>query len=208
MKILRIYFSFRSPYAWLGCYRFQSIVADLGIEYALVPVSPPKKTVEKIMPDPEKLVYVIRDVKRFASAYGLEYGRPDPFDCDWFIPHSAFLAADDAGKGLEFANQMFRMRFCENRDISGEEVIFSASSLCGLDPENILAATTDKNYRRRLLKILSGLDAEHIFGVPTFVYGKEKFWGNDRLEWCIREINRDAGKSVPDLKSDLLARPI
>lgn len=207
MKTLRFYFSFRSPYAWLGCYRFQSIVADLGVEYELIPLSPPKKTAEKIMPDKKKLVYVTRDVKRIASAYGLEYVRPDPFDCDWFIPHSAFLAADDAGKGLEFAQQMFRLRFCQNRDISSEEVIVSASGLCELDPENILAATSDKNFRRRLLKILSGLDAEGIFGVPLFVYGKEKFWGNDRLEWCIREIYRDAGKFVPDLTTDLLTRP-
>ncbi|MDX1519216.1 MAG: DsbA family protein [Gammaproteobacteria bacterium] len=207
MSALKIYFSFRSPYAWLGCYRFASVAGKLDMEYELIPVSPPRKKLEEITPVGSKMEYIREDASRIARAYGLEYRRPEPFDCDWSVPHAAFLAAAEAGKALDFALGMFNCRFCEGRDISGTDVIESVSKLCGLDPDEIMQSVPDRKHRRRLLEILSRLDEEGIFGVPTFVYGEQRFWGNDRLEWCIREIYRDAGKEVPDLTSDLLARP-
>ena len=46
-----------------------------------------------------------------------------------------------------------------------------------------------------------------VFGVPTFVHREQKFWGNDRLEWLVRAIRRDAGLPVPDLRAAALATP-
>ncbi len=207
MKQLQIYFSFRSPYAWLGCHRLARIIDTLGVEYTLIPISPPRKVTETIISSPVKYDYVVRDVKRMASAYGLSYRIPEPFDCDWFIPHAACLAAIDTGAGLAFVNAMFRLRFCEGQDISSDENIHLASKACGLDAAAIIEQGRNKKQRRRLLEILSGLDDAGIFGVPIFIYGEDKFWGNDRLEWCIREINRDAGKALPDLANDPLTRP-
>ena len=32
------------------------------------------------------------------------------------------------------------------------------------------------------------------FGVPLFIYRGERFWGNDRLDWLLREVARSEGR--------------
>ncbi|MCG8325626.1 MAG: DsbA family protein [Thiotrichales bacterium] len=202
-----VYFSFRSPYSWLGCYRFSILSADMDIEYQMVPVSPLRKTVDQITPAGNKLKYILRDVKRIAAAYGLEYTRPDPFDCDWTIPHAAFLEADRQGQGLPFIRAMYHQRFCDGMNISSEPVIRSVAETCNLDAEVILGASRDKKNRRKLLEILASLEETGVFGVPVFRFGVNLYWGNDRLEWLFRDVYREIGKPVPDLSADPLARP-
>jgi hypothetical protein len=46
-----------------------------------------------------------------------------------------------------------------------------------------------------------------LFGVPLFVYDEKKYWGNDRIEWLIRDIYRQTGRNISDLKQDPLLRP-
>ena len=41
--------------------------------------------------------------------------------------------------------------------------------------------------------------------MPFFVYGPHRYWGNDRLEWLLRDIAIDLGKSVPDSKNDVFS---
>jgi len=206
-KSLHIYFSFRSPYAWLACFRFSHIVNELGVNWKLIPVSPPKKIALQTMPPATKLAYVRQDVERMAAAWGLQYTRPRLLDCDWFIPHAAFLHADKLGKGLEFVNALYQRRFCEGNDISQHSELAAAAQACALDADAIIAASGDRNNRRQLLRILASLDEQGIFGVPVFVYDECLFWGNDRLEWCLRAIYEDQGRAVPDLCTDVMARP-
>lgn len=204
---LDVYFSLRSPYAWLGCYRLAKAVKEIDIDYQMIPISPPKKMLPKLMPTQDRLQYIINDVRRMASAYGLTYRRPDPFDCDWTVPHVAFLKADEQGKGLEFVINIYDQRFQQGKDISTDEVITETAEICGLSPETLLPSNTDKLYRRKLLETLITLAKADVFGVPSFVFNGEVFWGNDRLEWCLRAIYTEQGKPVPDLAQDVMTRP-
>ncbi len=45
-----------------------------------------------------------------------------------------------------------------------------------------------------------------LFGVPTFVYRGETFWGNDRIEWLIRAVRRGAGVPEDDAIEKSLSR--
>ena len=43
--------------------------------------------------------------------------------------------------------------------------------------------------------------------IPFFIYGENKYWGNDRIDWLLRDIYRDKGKDIPDLEQDTFLRP-
>jgi len=38
--------------------------------------------------------------------------------------------------------------------------------------------------------------AKGVFGVPYFVYGENRFWGNDRLDLLLAMISKDSGRTV------------
>jgi hypothetical protein len=46
-----------------------------------------------------------------------------------------------------------------------------------------------------------------LFGVPLFVYRDGRYWGNDRLEWVLRDIAGATGLDTPDLSEDVFACP-
>jgi hypothetical protein len=48
---------------------------------------------------------------------------------------------------------------------------------------------------------------EELFGVPTFVFEGRLYWGNDRLEWLLRDLFVHLGREVPELDSNVFRSP-
>lgn len=203
---LRLYFSFRSPYSYLGLYRFSHISHTIGCDYRLLPLVPSKEFTQQAVQSDHKLSYIREDLSRTFTAYGLEFKLPEPFDLDWIIPHAAFVYANSEGKGIEFALMAYYCRFCEGANLSRQEVLERIADDCGLDADSIIKAHTDRDVQKTLLHCRKYMEEDAVFGVPTFVYNGKKFWGNDRLDWLLREIYSAQGKIVPNLTEDILLR--
>ena len=86
---LKFYFSFRSPYSWLAMYRINLLRDELPVELQLIPIFPPKDKENFMLSDKNKVRYIVKDVNRIASAYGMDLNWPEPFDTDWLVVHSA-----------------------------------------------------------------------------------------------------------------------
>jgi 2-hydroxychromene-2-carboxylate isomerase len=60
----------------------------------------------------------------------------------------------------------------------------------GKDPQAVVATANGDDVRNEYRTTTEAAHAMGIFGSPTFVCGKEIFWGDDRLEdaidWCIK----------------------
>lgn len=204
---VRFYFSFRSPYSWLGTYRLQNIIKELPVSFELIPVFPPKDFKNDPEAIPNKVKYIGGDIKRIASAYGLTVNWPKVFDTNWIRPHAAFYSAQDQGKGLAFSLAMHKARFCDGQDLGDIHVIKNIAKELDLDSQAVAEAADNRSFHKRIIKGLAIADKDHIFGVPTFKYKDQTYWGNDRIDWLIRDINRDNEKSIPDLITDPFQRP-
>jgi 2-hydroxychromene-2-carboxylate isomerase len=168
-------------------------------------VIPPRGFLDDM--DPRKRSYIAADVRRIAGAYGLDLRWPEPFDTDWLPPHVAFLHAVDAGAAMRFGAEVFRARFCDGRDVADALVLADAAERSGLNPGEVEAAAKSRSLRQRLLAGMRTMQADGVFGVPYIAYRGGAYWGNDRLEWLLREVAEQAGRTVPDLDCDPLARP-
>jgi len=207
METVKFYFSFRSPYAWLAFHRVQPAFAGLPVQVRRIPVFPPKDFPNDPAALPSKAAYIGEDVARIAGAYGLRVTRPKSLDTDWMRPHAAYLHAEDNGRGIAFGGAVYAARFSDGQDVGDDDVLRRVARSCDLDPDAVLHACDDPALHERVMQgITEGLQ-DGIFGVPFFIYRKQKFWGNDRLEWLLRAIAQDAGRAAPDLKADLLQSP-
>ena len=201
------YFSFRSPYSCLAIFRLSRIINQLPVEFEFIHIFPPpgKKLSNEL--NPAKLAYIRRDIARIASAYGYPMCFPKPFDINWVVPHAAFLHAKDMGKSVECMNAMYTARFVNGSNLEHQDTLVAVAGKCNIDAEEFIRVSGDQDYHQRVMEELASIPDKMLFGVPTFVYGKNRYWGNDRLEWLLRDIYQDAGIQVPDLKEDPLARP-
>jgi len=204
---VQFYFSFRSPYSWLALYRISLIRNELPVEIQLTPVFPSRDKDDVMLSDQKKVKYITKDVNRMASAYGLDMKWPEPFDTDWLAVHISYIYAEEQGKGIPFCLALYHARFLEGKDVGDETIMREASLACDLDADTLIEVQGKREYKRKLLKGMVSAGNEGVFGVPYFLYRDSAYWGNDRLEWLLREINDNFGLAIPDLSSDPFKRP-
>ena len=204
---MRFYFSFRSPYSWLAMYRINLIREKLPVELQLIPVFPPRDKEKFMLSNKNKVRYIVKDINRISTAYGLDMKWPEPFDTDWLAVHIAYIYAAEQGKGIPFCLAIYHARFVEGKDVGDEAIMREASITCDLDTDALIEVQSKREYKRKLLKRMESAGDEGVFGVPYFLYGDSAYWGNDRLEWLLREINNNSSLLIPDLASDPFIRP-
>ncbi len=208
MTTTRLYFSFRSPFSWFAFHRLTQSGAIPWSEIEAVPVFPPnEQAVAAISGSKVKGGYAREDAARFAAAYGLELNWPEKLDTDWPRPHCVFLWAESIGRGPELAMAAFAARFSRGLELGLDSVIREVAESAGVDPDAALAAAEAPEWRERLAAGFAKMREDRVWGVPTFVFEGQRFWGNDRLEWLLRERERSGGAAVPDLAGDPLLAP-
>jgi 2-hydroxychromene-2-carboxylate isomerase len=205
MNNLSFYFSFRSPYAWLAFYRLSWIKDRLPVSIEYLPLFPPQRFPGDPVATPQKMAYVVEDIGRFARPYGLPLHWPEPFDTDWKRPHASFLYALDAGCAVEFGLAAFAARISRGQDLGENDTLAAIAEQCSLGPDSVLRSADQNALQRRGLKGVVRGQREGLFGVPFFVYQGRHYWGNDRLEWLLRDIATDSDLEVPDLKCNVFS---
>jgi 2-hydroxychromene-2-carboxylate isomerase len=186
-KKVKFYFAYNSPYAFLANTRIEQELAPLGVSLAYHPVYSPRRGSG---PDPNspKLKYIFADVRRFAEAYGLRLN-PGPF-ADSQKACWGFFFAQENGRRTAYHDGVYRARWLEGQDIGQEEVLAGIVESCGLGRQEFLAAVQEARYAAALNESNQAAEGDEVFGFPFFVYAGQKFWGNDRIEWLVRTIQK------------------
>jgi 2-hydroxychromene-2-carboxylate isomerase/predicted thioesterase len=102
----------------------------------------------------------------------------------------ATLYAADNGLAEEFVLSVMRVYWTDGADISEIEVLKEQAIEVGLDGEAIAEVISGAAYKSRLDANLSDAVESGVFGVPTVVWGKRVFFGNDRLPLLERALSR------------------
>ena len=188
---LRFYFSFRSPYAWLAAESLSETFDGLPVQLRLIPIFP---TAENFPNDPSripnKIRHLVKDVARLAQERGITVKYPKQTDpADWALSHAAFLGAQRLERATHFMLEAYRARFVRGSDLGDDAVLADAAVRAGLDAEAILDAAHDSELREQVRGNFNrGIEQDRIFGVPTFIYRGDIFWGHDRMRFVRKAI--------------------
>lgn len=188
MAQIDYFLALQSPYVYLAGGRPAEIAARHGAKLVYRPVDAAQlfpRTGGKVRAErhPSRNEYSAQDRARQARKLGLKldpaplYGAANPAPAAY-----ALIAAQAAGGGdlAGLVVSIGRALWAEGRDISDDEVIRAALSGNGFDP-----AIADRGMLMAAETYAANLEeavARGVFGVPFFVVGEERFWGQDRLE--------------------------
>jgi 2-hydroxychromene-2-carboxylate isomerase len=139
-----------------------------------------------------------KDLADWARLYGLRIvWPPSVFPVNSVAAMRGVLAAFDAGRGVEFSRAAFEAYWCEDRDLSREEVLADVAARAGLDAKGLLAQIATPELKQRLRANTDELVARGGFGSPTiFVDESDLYFGNDRL--CLVREALARGRASPD----------
>ncbi len=163
-------------------------------------------------PDPAtnhaKFRYMLEDVLRVSQAYGLAMRPPASLDTQWELPHAAVLYAQEEGLGLEFSLAAASARFTRGRDLGAVEVLEEIAMIVGLDAARVREAARDPARHGQVYASIERAQKAGVIGVPFFVFQGKHFWGNDRIEWLLREMDRSRDVPVHDVHGPACLAPV
>jgi len=203
------FWSFRSPYSYLATGRMVGLAAEYDVDLRVRPVLPLAirtpgffERVHPLWPP-----YLLRDTTRIAEWLGIPYGwpRPDPvvqeFPSRRIAAHQPYIHrltrlgvdAVERGRGLAFIDEVSRLIW--GGVVTGWHEgthLADAAARAGLDLAEMDAAVAadPARYDAAIERNQTGLETTGHWGVPTFAFRGEPFFGQDRIDlllWRLRQ---------------------
>jgi 2-hydroxychromene-2-carboxylate isomerase len=204
-----LFWSFRSPYSYLAAPGAIRLEQDFRVKVRFRPVLPlAVREPSFFSPDNLKRAKYIRvDFPRRAEMLGMphHWPSPDPIVQDMktyeiadeqpYIFRLTYLGveAERRGKGLPFAQEVSRMIFGGTRDWHLGSHLADAAKRAGLDLSSMDAAIADPaSHRGTVEESQDALAKAGHWGVPTFVFEGEPFFGEDRIDTLRWRLARHA----------------
>lgn len=194
MKQLEFWYEFASPYSYFSMMRIEALSADANVSVHYQPflLGPLFKDfgweTSPFKIYAEKGENFFRDIEREAEYYDLP-----PIKILEEFPQPGLAAARVAligmeqGWGLEFSKAVYRRQFQKGQETKNKEDIFKVlSDLKVGAPDEIMEQANGPENKARLRDVTETAKKKKIYGAPSFIVGKELFWGNDRLERAIQ----------------------
>ena len=199
MKTVDVYWSFRSPYSYLATPGMLALAEDYAVDVALRVVLPIAVRSPELLFNPQnanRTKYILLDWVRRAEYLGMphDWPSPDPIVQDLKTmeiaseqPHiyrlsSLGVEAQRRGKGIEFAAAVSSLIWGGTPGWDKGEHLATAAQSVGLDLAAMEDAVQGGTHLEEIEENHARLSAAGQWGVPTFVFDNEPFFGQDRID--------------------------
>ena len=88
-----------------------------------------------------------------------------------------------------YLDLFFNAYWKNNLDLSDELEVNKILKLLSIDSKKFFEGINNQIIKDKLKELTGNAFKKELFGVPTFVANNKIFWGQDRLEYAIEELN-------------------
>jgi 2-hydroxychromene-2-carboxylate isomerase len=192
------YFTPISPWTYLGHDRFVKIAKAHGARVNVLPVD-----LGKVFPvsgglplakrAPQRQAYRLVELKRFSEFLGMPLNlHPKYFPAATDDAARLIIAVDmhdGTDAALQVASALLRGVWAEERNIADEAHLAAIVAACGLPARRIDDAHSQAATERYDADSQRAIEVG-VFGAPSFIIDGEMFWGQDRLDFVERRLQR------------------
>ena len=189
-KKIDFYFDFISPYSFLahkkimnlndrGKFNYKAIL--LGGLHNLGGITAPAF-------NERKMKNMKNDCNLIAKKNKIDFVWNEKFPINSLYLMRGFLFINDEKKDKYF-DLCFDAYWKNNEDISKEETVKNILSKCEIKTNDFETGIKDQKIKDELKHLTNNAFQSDIFGAPTFVINDNLFWGQDRLEYALDELN-------------------
>ena len=99
-----------------------------------------------------------------------------------------YLSIDDSQKE-KYLDVFFNAYWRDNLDLSSEQEFSKLLDTLEIDSNIFFDKIKQQSIKDDLKKLTSDAFEKEVFGAPTFIVNNKIFWGQDRLEYALEELN-------------------
>ena len=196
MKEIEFWYSIGSTYTYLTVERIFSVEKENNVKFIWKPFSVRQIMIEMenvpFTPPPKKNKsdYMWRDIERRAKFYDFHALVPAPYPLKEFdLANQIAILGMNEGWGIEYVISTYKRWFQEGKEPATEPNLTEIFKELNLQKEETLNKAKSTQINKQYEENTENAYKSGVFGSPTFIYKGEVFWGDDRLEDCIKWIN-------------------
>jgi 2-hydroxychromene-2-carboxylate isomerase len=99
-----------------------------------------------------------------------------------------YLSVDDSQKE-DYLNIFFNAYWRDNLDLSSEKEFSKLLENIKIDSKVFFDRISKQSIKDTLKQFTNDAFEKEVFGAPTFIVNNKIFWGQDRLEYALEELN-------------------
>ena len=206
------WFTMGSTYSYLSAMRLVELEQASGVSFRwrpfhLLVILEEMKHVP-FADKPAKSAYMWRDIERRAAMHGLALSLPVPYPAKQSVmANLVAVVGMRQGWGKGFVRAAYRRWMQLGQEIGSEPNLSASLRDIGQDPQPVLALANAAEAKAALMAETMAAKDLGIFGSPTFVVGRELFWGDDRLDDAINWYRHGRVQSPAD-RSPITHSPV
>ena len=188
------FFDFGSPYSFLAHEQIKKIKKEKEIKIKYMPIllgALLKLAGLKPLVDiPIKGKYMIRDCKLCAEKYNIEFKFNNYFPIITLNLMRCVLVAEKKDFAQNFINKVFNAIWKDGLNLNDNMIFEKLLKNLDINPKTFLMEAVDSKIKDELKKRTDEAYNKGIFGVPSFIVNNKVFWGQDRLEFALNEVEK------------------
>ena len=94
-------------------------------------------------------------------------------------------------KKKKYLKCFFDAYWKNNQDLSNLENVFRLLENLKIDSKKFIESIKQQEIKDKLIELTREAFNKEVFGAPTFVINNKIFWGQDRFEYAIEELENN-----------------
>ena len=184
------YFDFVSPYTYLAHKKICNLDQRINFNYKPILLGGLHNLGNITAPafNERKMKNMKNDCILIAEKNQIDFKWNENFPINSLYLMRGFIFIDNAKKD-KYLDACFNAYWMNNLDILKEENLNKILDECLIDYDLFKEGIRDQKIKDELKLLTSNAFENDIFGAPTFVVNKKLFWGQDRLDYALDELN-------------------
>ena len=194
IKPFDFYFDFVSPYSFLAHKQIKNIENSEGIKIRYNPILlgglHNLHGIKAPAFIPAKAKHMIRDCKLIAEKNEIRFKFNSYFPIRSLNLMRGVLVAEEDNIKSHYIDNIFNTIWQDGLNMNDDIIIEKVLKNLNVNPKTFILRITSSLIKESLRKKTSEAYIKGIFGAPTFVANNKIFWGQDRIEFALKEASK------------------
>ena len=194
IKPLEFYFDFISPYSFLAHKQMRKIENNEGVKVIYKPVLlgglHNLHGIKAPAFIPAKAKHMVRDCKLIAEKNNIRFKFNSYFPIRSLNLMRGVLVAEEDNIKKYYIDNIFNTIWQDGLNMNDTIVIQKILQNLNINPKTFSLRTTSSLIKDLLKKKTNDAYEKGVFGAPTFLVNNKIFWGQDRIEFALREASK------------------
>jgi 2-hydroxychromene-2-carboxylate isomerase len=191
IKSFDFFFDFISPYSYLAHKQIRNIESQYEIKINYMPIflSGLHNLAEIKAPAfiPAKAKFMIKDCKLFAEKFNFKFKFNSYFPIRSLNLMRGVLIAKKNNKANLYIDKFFDACWKDGLNLNDQKIIDKILEDLDFNLETFKLEVSEQKIKDELKKRTNDAFIKGVFGAPSFIINNKIFWGQDRLEFVLKE---------------------